>query len=1132
MKHTLFRLFGFTLIEFLIVFGVLAVLLGITIIALNPIEQFRRANDLTRASVVKDFVSATKYYYIAEKSSPWQKDSSCKNELRTGKTLADIPSCAKQLTEGGKLQEAVMSAKESKDVYVTECNDNVAVCYSPKSQQFTKAGEAKYTSNGVLQSGCPNGNDCYACTFSTPEAQECFQALNPNGSLAYGPTPAPGQPLPVPQRHAKKTCSEPDPNEVGCLADVVTDSDGNPLTSLALPGGYGPAQLHTAYNLPCTPGGQTQSICNTPTSFGPQTLAVILAYHYPTVEEDLAMYNQTYGLPPCTKANGCLTIVNQLGVTSEPPPIVSPDWALEAALDVQISHAICQTCKILLVEAKTNSWYDIIVAVRRAALMGATSISNSYGAPEASGETTLDSNYDHPGIYVVAASGDSGYGTFYPAASKHVIAVGGTNLFLFADNTYASETVWYGTGSGCALFEPAQSFQTALSNWNTTGCGTKKGIVDVSAVAAPNTGVAIYDSTAYGGRTGWWILGGTSVSSPLVSAAFAMKTPAPSNILAASFIYANPSKFRDVTNGSNGSCGNSMCTAGVGYDGPTGLGSPNLFVSETSGGNSGGTGGSGATGSPTPSPIPPITCPQLHTVSLASTATAITTPGKQINNILAITNNDLPECTSTFTVSKDLPSGWTNNDLPTSITIQGGVTNTFPFSIKIPTTTSGGNYAYQLWVAKSGIDESIPVTGNVQIQETVPTNTPTPTTPPLNCSQVQTVSLTTTSPIVALPGTTVNNNLIITNNDQTGCSSLFTVSRSFPSGWTINGIPASTTLTGGATSTSPFTIQIPANASAGNYSYQFWVAKSGQSSVNPVTGSIQVQQVGPTNTPTPAPVSCTGSWSQSLGNTYLSGNAGETLSQTITITNNNPTNCTTQVTYGFSSYRPSGFTFLNVPPSVKLSGGQSITIPISIIIPTGAQIQDNQMGFWINGGTAMNMTVHVTGTADAPQEQMFSNFGAKLYGSYALFEFSYNAYGESGFRLDIATDPTVLNQISGANSTIYYSFASTPGRALDASNITTPTSVRGFIQSSPQYWSRWQCGAMIYWRMYFVGDLRIKSPIQSGVVDCTTVVNVLPWSPWYDAIYRGIYDARYDADNNGIVDWTDYWVLVRATRLR
>lgn len=990
---------GFTLIEIMLAVGIVAIILSISLVAVNPIRQLNNARDVATKAMVQDFNAATKYYFTTAKTLPWKADQTCRDELSQEEQLTDVPSCIEELTQGGQLEADFLARVSSEDIYVTECSDAIALCYEPRSGSDP---EAKYTKNGVEQPGCPNtggtSNDCYVCSFSTNEARECFEALNPHGTLALVPSPSPGDILPIPQRNSERACDTAGEGEVACMADVVSDSSGNPLSSIAPPAGFGPEQLHTSYSLPCRPGGPVEARCEQPSGFGPQTIAIVIAYHTPTIEQDLAVYSETYGLPSCTKTNGCLTVVNQNGQTSPFPP-VDASWSLEASLDVQMAHAICQTCRILLVEANSNRLSDMVVAVSRAAQMGATAISNSYGSPEWSGATAYDQYYNHPGVYVTAASGDWGYGAYYPAASRHVIAVGGTTLSLFASNMYASETVWSGTGSACSGYQSAQSFQTSLSNWSQTGCGTRRAITDVSAVADPRTGVAVYDSTPYSGRTGWWVLGGTSVSSPIVAAALAMEGDAPEAGNAASAVYENPSKYRDVTSGSNGSCGGSiMCAAGAGYDGPTGLGSPN-FIAQS------------------------------------------------------------------------------------------------------------------------------------EASQPTPTNTPVPTQAQIDCSTIQTVTLTTTDPVIALPGDTVNNILTVTSNDSSSCSTTYTVSRGFPTGWTVNGIPNSFTLLGGEDKIIPFSVDVPDNATVGNHAYQFWVAKQGQSSVNPVNGSIQVVQSGPTNTPTPTPVSCTQGWSKSLGSTSMSGRAGDTLNQTLTITNNNPESCSSAV-FAISYSQPSGFTTLNLPPSVTLSGGQSITIPFTVTISTGAQIGSYITQYWVNGGFPVDATIQVVATSPAPTGELFSNFGGKLYGDYATFEFSYNAQGTSSFRLDVATDPAALEKTTGPDSRALYGFASTTGRTWDSSNITTPTSVRGFIRKSPQSWSGWQCGATVYYRMYNSGDLRIKSPVRSGIIDCTTAVDVLPWEPWYSAIYYGVYDARYDVDDNDVVDWDDYWVLVRATRLR
>ncbi|HZV72463.1 MAG TPA: S53 family peptidase [Conexibacter sp.] len=344
-----------------------------------------------------------------------------------------------------------------------------------------------------------------------------------------------------------------------CQASVVVDAAGKPAAAVA-PAGYGPAQFHAAYALPAT----------APVA---QTIAIVDAYDDPTVASDLNAYDATFGLPACTTANGCFRKVNQNGVAGSYPS-KSAGWALEIALDVETAHAICQNCKILLVEASSASFASLEASVGTAARLGATEISNSYGGSEFSGETA-DTAYKHPGIAVTVAAGDNGYGSFgFPAASPYVVAVGGTTLTLGSGGAWAGETAWSGGGSGCSGYLLAQSWQTSDANWSLTGCGTKRGVADVAADADPSTGAAVYDTTRYGGRSGWFQVGGTSLSSPLVAGVYALAGNAASKAYPASLAYANRAALHDVTAGSTGSCTTLMCVAGAGYDGPTGVGSP------------------------------------------------------------------------------------------------------------------------------------------------------------------------------------------------------------------------------------------------------------------------------------------------------------------------------------------------------------------------------------------------------------------------------------------------------------------------------------------------------------------------------------------------------------------------------
>jgi subtilase family serine protease len=338
-----------------------------------------------------------------------------------------------------------------------------------------------------------------------------------------------------------------------CHAFVVTDANGNPKAS-ALPSGLGTADFASAYKLPTTTAGSGK------------TVAIVDAFDDPTAESDLAVYRSTYGLPACTTANGCFRKVDQRGGTSYPRK--DAGWALEISLDLDTVSAICPNCHILLVEADSNSFANLSAAVDRAALMGANAISNSYGGSEYSAEVTDQSHYNHPGIAVTVSSGDSGFGVEFPAASQYVTAVGGTTLRRDASARGWSETTWSGSGSGCSAFVSKPSWQTD------TGCA-RRTVADVSADADPNSGAAVYDTTRYQGRSGWFVVGGTSLSAPLIAGVYALAGNTAS-ITYGSYPYSHTTSLFDVTAGSNGACGGSyLCTAKTGYDGPTGLGTPN-----------------------------------------------------------------------------------------------------------------------------------------------------------------------------------------------------------------------------------------------------------------------------------------------------------------------------------------------------------------------------------------------------------------------------------------------------------------------------------------------------------------------------------------------------------------------------
>jgi subtilase family serine protease len=338
-----------------------------------------------------------------------------------------------------------------------------------------------------------------------------------------------------------------------CHSWVRVDASGKPVTNVT-PSGYGPADLISAYGLPSTAGSSW--------SWNGQVIAIVDAYDAPSAESDLGVYRSTYGLPACTTANGCFRKINQSGGTKAPR--ANGGWAQEISLDLDMASAICPNCKILLVEASSNSFANLSAAVDQAARQGATVISNSYGGGEYSSEVTDQSHYNHPGIAITVSSGDNGYGVEFPAASQYVTAVGGTTLKRSSTTRGWTETVWSGAGSGCSAYISKPSWQ------KDAGCA-RRTVADVSAIADPNTGVAVYDSYAYRGASGWMVFGGTSVAAPVVAGVYALGG---AGVSTAQSLYSS-SSFFDVTSGSNGSCGGSyLCTGVVGFDGPTGLGTP------------------------------------------------------------------------------------------------------------------------------------------------------------------------------------------------------------------------------------------------------------------------------------------------------------------------------------------------------------------------------------------------------------------------------------------------------------------------------------------------------------------------------------------------------------------------------
>ena len=354
------------------------------------------------------------------------------------------------------------------------------------------------------------------------------------------------------------------PGQARCHAHIVTDRAGNALvnrdragrprfTNNATPAGLSATDLQSAY--------ATTSL--SATQGGGMIIAVVDAYGYPNAESDLGVYRAQFGLPPCTAASGCFRKVNQRGGQSSYPN-KNTGWDQEQAIDIEMVSAICPNCRVLLVETDSASFGDLAARVNTAASLGAHAISNSYGGSEKNSQP-WEQAYNHPGVAITVSSGDNGIGPEFPATSPHVTTVGGTSLVKATNARGWSETTWSGSGSGCSAVYPKPTWQTDAL------CMTRME-ADTSAVADPNTGVATYGPVS-AAASGWLVFGGTSVSSPITAGVYGLNGHA---VNYGQNPYLKPGSLYDVTTGSNGKCGGTyFCNAGPGYDGPTGLGTPN-----------------------------------------------------------------------------------------------------------------------------------------------------------------------------------------------------------------------------------------------------------------------------------------------------------------------------------------------------------------------------------------------------------------------------------------------------------------------------------------------------------------------------------------------------------------------------
>jgi PKD repeat protein len=427
-------------------------------------------------------------------------------------------------------------------------------------------------------------------------------------------------------------CALPKPRHAACLALVRTQV---PATEANTPG-VTPFTLHSNAASAGPAGGLTPAELASAYGYDPsgaasgQTIGIVDAFDDPNIESDLGKFDSQYGLRACTEADGCFKKVGQTGSTTLLPSADTTGWSAEIALDVEAAHSACPNCRILLIEAENSLFSNLGVAVQRAVSMGATVVSNSYGGPEGTPTPAEEADYNHPGVVIAAATGDLGYDGWVerkeghvppqrpnlPAALSSVVAVGGTTLELTEGGQREDETVWNGneefgqfpfvegaSGGGCSTLFAAPPWQQDATGFALTGCGTKRTVGDVAAVADPRTGFDIFDSYDCGVKceefrdgASWLTIGGTSLATPLISGMYALAGGADGVTYPAAALYGHlgdASTF-DVTEGGNGICdaegfscgantafgyrmdceGTTACNAAPGFDGPTGVGTP------------------------------------------------------------------------------------------------------------------------------------------------------------------------------------------------------------------------------------------------------------------------------------------------------------------------------------------------------------------------------------------------------------------------------------------------------------------------------------------------------------------------------------------------------------------------------
>jgi subtilase family serine protease len=386
--------------------------------------------------------------------------------------------------------------------------------------------------------------------------------------------------------------------------DATADASATPKAAGGVVATYSPAQIRAAYGLPALPSAGVTLTSTQAAQLGAgQTIYLIDAMTDPNIASELAAFNQKFGLPTCStqtiaanatlplaaaSTDGCVfSIVTSTanGAMTSNQPAYDSGWATEIALDVEWSHATAPLARIILINTPDASTNSFLGAIRLANSMGAGSVSMSFGSTEGSWTASADSVFNGANMTYLASVGDSGASVQWPAVSPNVLAVGGTTLTYSGAGT-RSEVTWSDTGGGISLYTSTPSYQSnAVPGLGTVG---HRSVSDVAFNADPSTGQYVAILAPGSSTVSWGSVGGTSLGTPQWAGIIAVANASRAlsgkpglgdphailygQIAAVPGSYA--SVFADITKGSDGGC--STCSARVGYDQVTGLGTPNV----------------------------------------------------------------------------------------------------------------------------------------------------------------------------------------------------------------------------------------------------------------------------------------------------------------------------------------------------------------------------------------------------------------------------------------------------------------------------------------------------------------------------------------------------------------------------